>query len=112
MKCPTCDGEKEVRALVKFVRGGCKPMTLACLDCKGTGEVPDERATWMDVGARMRNTRLYAHMTLTEAAKIIGVGVVDLSDAEHGRVDPAPFIQKYEAAWRPSGGGAGEGRDG
>lgn len=99
MTCPTCNGEKEIHALVKYTRGGCKPATLPCFDCKGTGSVPDERGAWMALGKRMRDTRVAASLGLIDAAKILGVNVVALSDAEHGRVDPAPYVAKYEAAW-------------
>lgn len=91
--CPDCNGAKTVTGLAKFSGGRpCAPMTFACFRCRGAGTVPDIVATWIEEGRQLRARRIERDRSVREEAHALGVRVVDLADAEHGRRDPAPYL--------------------
>lgn len=91
MICPRCHGEKVMHG---FGCPGFRPMTFPCPDCGGAGEIPDERAGWIEAGQRMQKARVDRGVSLREEAKRLGVSAVLLSDVEHGRLDPQTLSTK------------------
>jgi len=55
--------------------------TLPCPYCRGTGQIPDDRA----VGAEMRRLRERSGKSLRAVAGRLGVSAAYLSDLEQGR---------------------------
>ena len=78
--CPTCNGEKVIRAVLHDVE-------IACDQCDGTGTVPDEMLTWIERGKEIRAERLARKVTLRDEAKRLGVDVMTISAIERGLVD-------------------------
>lgn len=85
--CPDCKGQRTMNALVQQA-GGCRMMTLPCIRCKGSGEIPFAMLRWMVEGYSLRVDRLHRDLTQREEAARLGVSVVVLSQMENGIVDP------------------------
>lgn len=86
--CPTCHGAKVLRGVAC---PGFRVVEIACFDCGGAGEVSDLRAIWARGGEQLKASRACRDMSLREAAEWIGVTPKEWSDAEFGRIDPAPL---------------------
>src|SRR5690242_8292956 len=94
MKCPHCKGKKQSYVHVNYgyddriagCRGEWKWVT--CSRCAGSGEVPDEQATWMEAGEKLRLAHRAAGLNLEEEAKLRGLQPVDLSRMERGELKP------------------------
>lgn len=61
---------------------------IPCDRCKGSGKCPEIMREWETLGAAYRADRQMNEATLREWAQKLGVGVVALSQAERGIIDP------------------------
>lgn len=86
VKCPHCDGERAVRALVN--RGGtCMWESIACITCGGRGEVDDDYARRDEYARAWRRDRIKVRReSLNDAALRLGVPVVSISGFERNRL--------------------------
>lgn len=94
MICPSCNGAKGSEGFVicdtrKGPSGwNSGPRWFPCTLCRGVGEITDEQDQWRIVGLKMRAGRLAANLSLSEEAKRRKMKVTELSDMEHGRIEP------------------------
>jgi DNA-binding XRE family transcriptional regulator len=95
--CPRCKGNKGGNGFVNRGAAGCAVEFIPCGVCRGQGMVEPHVRGWYDAGDKFRALRRQRDLSLREAAKVIGVSVVDVSEAERGIRDPEPFIQKLGA---------------
>jgi DNA-binding XRE family transcriptional regulator len=99
MKCPDCEGKKEVFAHLNYgpERTGEWKM-IQCFRCNGSGVVPDEMAEWINNGQVLRQMRIDAELSLRDMAKQTGIDIVTLSQSERGYINPSKAITAvYEA---------------
>lgn len=87
MNCPDCNGEKEVKIFPKLVNGKII-CTLPCDRCNQSGTVPDIQEIWIHLGKSMRKDRVQRKQTLRDAAEVLGISALHLSQAERGMIDP------------------------
>lgn len=66
--------------------------SLPCFLCKGAGGISDEQAGWVKLGAKFRQLRLEQDLSTREMAKKLGIPVVQLSDMEFGKTNPASLF--------------------
>ena len=93
MTCPHCDGRGFT---IGFGCPGFRRMKLDCRSCSESGQVDQAFMDRHAAGETLREARLRKDLTLREAAKKYGVKASELSDAERGRIDPAPLLAKME----------------
>lgn len=74
-----------ILALARFNTDG---VEIPCDRCNGTGECPAVMREWQLLGAAYKEDRRRNERTLREEAKLRGYGVVELSKAERGIIDP------------------------
>ncbi|MFS1427790.1 helix-turn-helix domain-containing protein [Vibrio splendidus] len=88
--CPKCIGKKEG---VSFSNTGANSaehyaMTYQCSLCDGTGQVSsdthDNHIKAKDLGKKLRSIRVSQSKSLKEFAKMLGIGISELSRAELG----------------------------
>lgn len=81
MDCPLCKGHKTMT--VGTSHGY---LNVSCWQCDGKGALTNERLHLPErvVGRRLRQRRGERGLSLLDVARRIGVGVVELSDAERG----------------------------
>jgi hypothetical protein len=90
MRCPDCHGSRTVSAFVDFDDPSKRRlMLLACSRCQGEGTVSDQQAAWLRIGDRHRTERVGRDESLMECARRLGMSARELSDMEHGRVNPS-----------------------
>jgi hypothetical protein len=91
IRCPDCNGVG--RYIAQGFACGAKSQAGAievkCSQCCGSGVVDP---TWRALGLVLKAKRIAADVSLREDAQARGVRAVDLSDAEHGRIDPTPYL--------------------
>ena len=92
MTCSDCSGTGRVFGLV-YRQGGCSPGWINCPRCRGTGAVPESTPAWIEAGERIRQERVASDLSLRERARQLGISPAVLGDAEHGRIDPAPYAE-------------------
>jgi len=85
--CPSCNGAGGGAGIVCGSKG-CRPMTLSCSLCNGTGTVAPLKVEWFKRGAAMRERRKAAGRTLRQEANLRGMTQVELSKMEAGRIEP------------------------
>lgn len=95
MTCYCTNGK--IFAHVNYGGGEGEWTWITCPDCKGTGEVPDEWETWKEPGSHIRYWRYANDFNIRWAADMLDVGIVELSSAENGKIDPSEIIKKIEA---------------
>ena len=82
MKCPQCEGAREIIRLL------CIPCsedaTIPCPDCDGTGIVSDEHPQWLIEGQALKQRRIAAKITARKLAKVLGIDASDLSKMQRG----------------------------
>jgi DNA-binding XRE family transcriptional regulator len=83
--CPRCEGAK---VMFFAFRAG----SIPCFFCKGAGEISNEQAGWVELGAKFRQLRLKQDLSTREMAKKLGISVVQLSDMELGKTNPASLF--------------------
>lgn len=87
MQCPTCNGAKQIRALVNYGgKRGCEWQLIDCFDCGGTGEVDDGFTARREAGNALREARLADYKTMAQAAAERGISAREYSDLEQGRI--------------------------
>lgn len=86
--CPRCKGRKGGPAFIDGATGGSFDPFLACDLCKGEGAVSAQTVTWHEAGRAHYQARVARGESLMECATRLGIGVAELSGAEHGRRDP------------------------
>ena len=59
---------------------------IECTVCGGQGRISEEKAEQIRIGKMMRDARVSAHISLKEAAQVLGVGPAELSKIERGEV--------------------------
>lgn len=99
--CPACKGTGSTLALLKYrdsipaahqCGGSCRIGCVKCGSCGGSGELNPNAEVWKLFGAALRRER--RPLDLIRAAKALGCGMVELSKAERGEIDPKPFLEK------------------
>lgn len=91
--CPACDGRGGSTG-IGCGPAGCGVMTLTCVVCSGSGQVPAARAaeiaTWRPRGQAMRDRRVNGepYRSLRQEADRLGISVVALSEMERGLREP------------------------
>lgn len=93
MKCDLCDGTGTLHGLVRRT-DGCRPGSIPCPDCRGTGIGIDYPAHWKPHGEKLRQLREEKDLSTRECARLIGVRPSELSEAETGRRDPSLFLTR------------------
>ena len=92
--CDTCSGKGTIWAPFALHKdGGCKPATLTCYDCKGTGLERGQRE-WKVTGQECRRLRVDVepYESLGDVARRSGISVVEVSEMERGKADPARLV--------------------
>lgn len=85
VQCPQCKGERGFDALVN--RGGdCTMERVPCSTCGGEGDMDPGYPARLAAGQVLRDDRLARRESLGEAARRMGVTIMELSDREHGIV--------------------------
>jgi hypothetical protein len=80
--CPDCRGARESTGL-GCGTGGCRPITLRCRFCEGSGVMDEASATRWREGERRRRERVRA----SRSAATMGVPMEMLNDIEHGQFE-------------------------
>lgn len=88
MICPECDGKKQLHAHINYGNGPGEWKDIDCSRCKGSGEVPDEEATWIAAGKKFRADRVARGRSLREEAIERGIQPGLLSSMERGMCPP------------------------
>lgn len=84
VRCWSCEGTGiACRAAMNTAN-----VDIPCDRCKGSGECPEIMREWEVLGAAYRADRQMNGATLREWARKLNVGVVALSQAERGIIDP------------------------
>lgn len=81
--CPSCEGRGKDIGIACGSKG-CRPMTMPCSLCGGSGSVEDARLKMWQSGQSHRRDRLARNMTLRQEADRLGISMVDLSKIERG----------------------------
>jgi hypothetical protein len=88
VKCMSCNGSGITSAFVDCSDGtGHLDTRLRCERCDGTGVLTAERREAMAAGARLRSERIRRRLTLRAASKRCGIGMVEFSAMERGRLN-------------------------
>jgi hypothetical protein len=98
--CPDCKGKKTIFALVDGPKYS-GPATLACLRCKGTGEINEDIERWIKIGGAHRTWRVAQWESLMDCATRLGMTPAELSAMENGRADPTRLICDIPAKLQP-----------
>ena len=93
--CPDCRGEKSAFGLACTMDKGCRPVTMVCRFCKGTGVVDSPAFKRWRIGEAMRPARVKRGSSQREQAALPGIPQFVLNDIENGRVD-APACRKCQ----------------
>lgn len=104
MECPECSGKGEHFAYINTGNDYSehKAGNVVCLRCKGKKEVPDEMASWIADGKRIRSLMLDRGLTMLSVSAGLGVTVATVSSILTGYVDketlPAlePWILQHD----------------
>lgn len=91
IQCPSCHGEKTVMAFVDYAGRPGEVRMVNCPTCEGEGTITQEQARWRDMGKRIREQRRKQRLTLQQRAAQLRIGLVKLSQAESGKIDPSPY---------------------
>lgn len=91
VECSNCNGNKQsfVIACGSF---GCKPMTMKCFRCEGSGLINSEMLEWIEKGKKLKQQRLDMNLSLREAAQRMDLMASHLSKLEQGKEDPTHFL--------------------
>lgn len=100
--CPSCNGRKTLRALIKPVEGDCYPGDIECTTCNGSGQVDEMVLHRRSLGDQLRELRLQDYVTQKVAADRLGVDVVTYSHLERGQHEN---LDLYETALNAARGG-------
>ena len=89
MECPKCNGELFLR--IAFPHD-IDMSTIPCIQCEGTGEVPEEMTQWIKDGAILKDKRISKRITLRKASEQFDddflVMAMKLSSMERGVIKP------------------------
>lgn len=89
MKCPKCNGICFLPLV--FSHNRAKPY-IPCIQCDGSGEVPEEMTQWMKVGEILKDKRISKKLTLRDASRQFEgdflVIAMKLSNMERGVIKP------------------------
>lgn len=99
--CPDCTPRSSSGGFAKKL-SGCAIVVIDCRRCKGAGRISIEEAARIRVGGWITEWRQERDLSCREAAKALSMGVVELSDAEHGRIDAAPTWKRIRSFERLS----------
>lgn len=94
--CLGCEGRKAGPAFVDYADGSGELKIVACHTCKGIGEITEEHAERMKVGAQLRRDRLNRRLTLNDEAKRLGITPTALSAVEFGRLTLDEVLKQAE----------------
>lgn len=97
VRCPDCGNGKLLCLFPKYIEGVTGPPALEidCDRCSGTGKIPSEMMTWIDVGNQCRVFREIEDMGLREGAIAYGMQPCELSLIECGKVDPTEHAKMF-----------------
>ena len=94
-KCPACNGAKKSMCFVdgRDAQGRAwgDVREVACLTCKGSGEVSEDHLVRMEHGKAMRDERVRHGITLMAAARARGISPAQLSSMERGDGPPEAY---------------------
>lgn len=94
VECPSCHGSCQAFAFVDYADGSGSSGWGPCSHCNGTGSITAKQAKREIAGRLLRDERVRRHIALTVAAAAFETTPQELSQAEHGRIDPAPFFDR------------------
>lgn len=110
--CPKCKGGKEPLCCFpafpskKMLEKSDKELMeiFHCLQCGGTGKVPEEMLKWIEEGEILRSRRIDTRITLRQAAKYLNIQPSILSEMERGvrKPDTTLNYQPLIAIGKPS----------
>ena len=92
MICPDCKGKSKIFG-IGCGNQGCRPMEMKCFRCKGTGEISQEMMRWIEVGKKIRESRMNRDISLRSEAKRLNMLPSFYSDIESGRVENLNWLQ-------------------
>lgn len=87
MQCPTCHGQKNTFGFANKgpdYRSHTQGM-MACVTCRGTGEVDQEFPARLAAGESFRRNRMTREESLFDCAQRLNVSTAQLSAYENGR---------------------------
>lgn len=94
--CPACRGRQGGIGFVTRTDGCGGPEWIACMLCRGDGEVTRSRAQSYERGRRIWQARNDKDWSLREFAAKLGLKPADASDIEHGR-STEEWLRRAEA---------------
>ena len=89
--CPDCRETGAQTVFVDFEDGSGICEDRPCHRCGGTGRVSAEMSDWISRGRALRNARIVRWELIWQMSERLGVGPSEISNAETGRIDPAPL---------------------
>lgn len=89
VKCWTCDGT----GIAGYALHRKANVTIPCNRCKGTKTCPAIMRKWEEEGKAHMKERQRRDLSIRERAAELGCTLPELSDAEHGRIDPSTIIK-------------------
>ena len=97
MICPRCHGNgklhtRESNGFVFVWHSRHCPM------CHGAGHITKRDLYWLREADVLSEMRMSIDYSMPEAARETGVDIVAYNDAEHGRMNPEPFIERLRQA--------------
>jgi len=87
--CPICLGNGELKIFSKTTP------TIKCHFCEGLKQIEEIHLEWIEQGKMLKNNRISSQLTLKEAATLLEVDVLCLSDMENGKVKPNMDLINY-----------------
>ena len=87
MKCTSCKGEGKTFCHINTGMDSSQHRWehVTCLHCNGTGQL---NADWVARGELFRQARRALKLSIIDAAKLLGVGIVTISSMEFGKQEP------------------------
>lgn len=82
--CDKCNQSGKLESAVHHI-------IIECYICDGTGHVSPDRPKWIEIGKRLKSERLKHRMTLYREAKRLGIGIIEYSDIEQGKIDNTKY---------------------
>lgn len=88
MQCPGCKGKGTVFGHMNTGPNSSKHQwgDMQCMTCRGSREITQNHADWIEAGQKLYRQRLNSGETLGDAAARQGMTPAQLSAIEHGRL--------------------------
>jgi DnaJ-class molecular chaperone len=95
-RCDTCEGTGKTHIHLNYSSGRSGWKWVDCLMCDGSGTVSPEKQLQIKAGRRLRDRRKETYRSLRDEAIRLGIGFMELSQAENGRL-PLTRVVEIEA---------------